>query len=260
MKLEAINLSCGYNGKSVTEHVDFTVRSGEICCLLGPNGAGKTTLFKTILRLLKPIDGRVLIDGTDIQTWNARKMAKHMAYVAQYHTPPFPYIVRDVIMLGRINSVGYFGKPSEKDNRIVDGVIGLLGIDDLADRAYTDISGGERQLVMIGRALAQEPGMLVLDEPTASLDYGNVVRVIKLIKRLQKHGFGIIMTTHSPDQAFMCNSNVVLLDKHKPPSFGSVTEIITEKNLNSVYGVDVRVFEYIARNGERRRICSPEIG
>ncbi len=258
MKLEAKNLSCGYGNRVVLERVNFEVETGQICCLLGPNGAGKTTLFKTLLKLMKPLDGTVRIDGEDVAGWSPSKMAKYTAYVSQYHVPPFPYLVKDVVLLGRMSSVGYFGQPKKQDYEIADQAMEDMGVYHLKDRVYTDISGGERQLVMIARALTQGSEMLVLDEPTASLDYGNMVRVIKKIIELRDKGYGVIMTTHSPDQAFMCNSTAVLLQRSKPVLAGSIIDVITEKNLKDAYGVDVKIVEFAHPNGKIMRMCAPD--
>lgn len=258
MKIQLQDVSCGYSDKkNVLEHISFQVNTGEICCILGPNGVGKTTLFKTVLRLMKPTGGRILIDGEELNKLTPGQMAKSMAYVSQYHVPPFPYVVKDVVMLGRIGSVRYFGQPSKLDKEITEQAMEDMGIHHLRNEVYTDISGGERQLVMIARALAQEPQFLVLDEPTASLDYGNMVRVMQKIKSLREKGYGIIMTTHSPDQAFMCESKVALLQRNAPVKFGDAADIITRKNLYEAYKVDVRVVEFVTKNGERIRMCAP---
>lgn len=260
MKLEVINVSCGYSKDiNILERVNFEVNTGEICCLLGPNGVGKTTLFKTILKLMRPNNGQIMIDGQSIERWPASKLSKYLAYVSQFHIPPFPYIVKDVVLLGRMNSVGYFGQPKKYDYEIVDQAMVDMGIEKLKDKVYTDISGGERQLVMIARALAQEPKMLVLDEPTASLDYGNMVRVMKKIISLKEKGYGVIMTTHVPDQAFMCDSKVVLLQRNAPIIFGKAGDVITHKNLNDAYKIDVKVMEFINDAGKPTRICVPLI-
>lgn len=258
MKLELRDVACGYSAeKNVLEHVSFGINTGEICCLLGPNGVGKTTLFKTILNLMKPASGAVYINGQDISRWSSAELSKHLAYVSQFHVPPFPYIVKDVVLLGRIGSLGYFGQPKKRDYEIVEKAMEEMGISHLKEKAYTDISGGERQLVMIAKALAQEPEMLVLDEPTASLDYGNTIRVMKKVKALKDRGYGVIMTTHSPDQAFMCESKVALLQKDRPVIFGSAQDVITRRNLQDAYHVDVRVIELADKSGKRIRMCVP---
>lgn len=257
MKLEIRNLACGYEKRPVLHRVSFTVCTGEICCLLGPNGVGKTTLFKTILGLLKPMEGQILIDGEDTAHWTAAKLARHLAYVSQEHQPPFPYQVKDVVIMGRISRAGYTGKLSRLDYSVAMEAMNDMGIAHLAERPYTDVSGGERQLVMVARALAQQPKWLVMDEPTANLDYGNMVRVISRIRALRDKGYGIIMTTHSPDQAFLCDANVALLRQDCAMSFGPAPQIITERTMGEVYGIDVRVVEFYDRNNRLVRMCAP---
>ncbi len=261
MKLEMRNVDCGYPGfPPVLKNVSFSVETGEICCLLGPNGVGKSTLFKTILSLLKPVSGQILIDSISTAKWSSRKLAKYLGYVSQFHVPPFPYKVKDVVLLGRVNNTGYFSQPSAYDYEIVEAAMADMGISHLRDRAYTDISGGERQLVMIARVLAQEPKILVMDEPTANLDYGNMVRVINKLRMLKEKGYGIIMTTHSPDQAFMCDSSVVLLQNRGPLTFGPAVDVITEENMRSAYGIDVKIVEFVDTYGRLVRMCSPLLG
>lgn len=258
MKLELRHVDCGYpNFPPVLKDANFQVESGEICCLLGPNGVGKTTLFKTILRLIKPLKGEIRIDGEDCAKWSMRRMAQTMAYVAQLHVPPFPYLVKDVVLLGRVASTGYFRQPSPTDLQVAETAMEDMGVMHLKDRAYTDISGGERQLVLIARALAQEPRLLVLDEPTASLDYGNTVRVINKVRSLKNKGLAVILTTHSPDQAFQCESNVVLLQRGEPMQFGAAATVITERNMRNAYGTRIKVIEYVSEKGRPMRMCAP---
>lgn len=258
MKLEVRDASCGYDRRRpALTNVNLAVSSGEVLCVLGPNGVGKSTLFKSILGLIPLLGGQALIDGEDISRWSPARMADVAAYVAQSHTPPFPYQVKDVVMLGRVSKVGPTGTPGVEDVRVVEGAMEDMGIRDLRDVPYTDISGGELQLVMIARALAQQPKMLVLDEPTAALDYGNVVRVIGKVRELAARGYAVVMTTHSPDHAFMCDSKVALLQRGLPMVFGDATDVITERNMRQAYGINVRVVEFANPGGGVTRMCAP---
>lgn len=257
MKLEAKDIACGWEkGKPVQRYVSFSVESGEICCILGPNGCGKSTLLKTMMGLIPRMAGKATIDGHSVRSLSPKQRASAMAYVSQGHTPPFTYRVRDVVLLGRIGSVG-LGQPAARDVQIADNALADMGVLDLADRMYTDISGGELQLVMIARALTQKPQLLVLDEPTAALDYGNAMRVIGKVRELAERGYGVLMTTHSPDHAFMLDSNVVLLQRAKPMQFGRAVDVITEKNMRDAYGIDVETKEFLTRDGGVVRMCAP---
>lgn len=258
MKLEVRELSCGYEASSpILKNVSFSVNSGEICCILGPNGVGKSTLFKSILKLIKPLSGKVFINDEDISGWNPKKMSQIMAYVSQSHTPPFPYLVKEIVMIGRMGKIGMLGQPSKKDYELVDKIIEEMKIGHLKNKVYTEISGGERQLLMIAKALAQEPQILILDEPTANLDYGNMIHVIETIRDLADNGICVIFTTHLPEQAFMCNAKTALLIRNEPVIFGDAVTTITEKNLNRAYQADIKILEVFDHEGEALRICSP---
>lgn len=257
MKLEAKDLACGWEkGEPVQRYASFTVQNGEVCCILGPNGCGKSTMLKTLMGLLPRLGGSVTVDGRDVAKMSPKERSAAMAYVSQGHNPPFAYRVRDVVLLGRTGRLG-LGQPSARDLQIVDNALADMGVLDLADRLYTDISGGELQLVMIARALAQQPQLLVLDEPTAALDYGNAMRVVGKVRELAEMGYGVIMTTHSPDHAFMLDSNVVLLQRDRPMQFGRAVDVITEKNMRDAYGVEVETKEFLTRDGGIVRMCAP---
>jgi iron complex transport system ATP-binding protein len=257
MKLEIANAVCGYGNKTVLKDISVKVESGELLCLLGPNGVGKTTFFKSILGFLKLQGGDITINGENIKKWSRRKLAQIIGYVPQAHIPPFPFKVIDVVTMGRTAHMGSFSSPSEKDTAIAEEALKSLGVYFLKDRIYTEISGGERQMVLIARALTQQPQILVLDEPTSNLDFGNQVRVLEQINRLVQKGMGVIMTSHFPDHAFLCSGKVALMKRNNDFVVGSADEVITEENLRSAYGVDVKITSTTNNRGEYIRSCVP---
>lgn len=258
MKLELRDLACGYEaGRPVIKNITFDLEEGDICALLGPNGVGKTTLFKTILSLIKPLAGQVCIDGDDISKWIPKKRSRYLAYVAQAHVPSFPYLVKDIAMMGRIGQTSATGQPSRKDFEIVEQALEDVGIRHLRDKVYTEISGGERQLLMIAKALGQEPKILIMDEPTANLDYGNMILVMDCIRMLAEKGLCVIFTTHMPDQAFMCQAKTAMLFRNDPLVFGSCNRVITKENLYKAYQTDIDILEVLDSRGNPVRVCAP---
>lgn len=243
MKLAVGALRCGYPGHPVTEAITFSVETGEALYLLGPNGSGKTTLFKTILGLLPRLDGAIAIDGTDTASWTRARLARALAYVPQAHSPPFPYTVHDVVLTARTAHLGIFGQPSRRDVTIADDAIETLGLTHLAQARYTEISGGERQLVLIARAVAQQSRFLVLDEPTSNLDFGNQVKVLNKVRELTSRGYGLLVTTHLPDHAFLCASRVALLSGGRLIDIGMPDNVLTETRLKQTYGVNLKIAE-----------------
>jgi iron complex transport system ATP-binding protein len=262
MRLTLNDVSIGYDTQEpLQRYVNFSVESGEVCCLLGPNGCGKTTLVRSILGMMPLLGGRVSIDGADITTWSAQRLSKQVAYVAQRASQPFPYEVRDVVMLGRVGqSRGLSGQPDKHDYNIVENAMREMGIYHLRAKSFLDISGGELQLVMFARALAQEPELLILDEPTAALDYGNAVHVIDTVRSLAKKGYAVMMITHNPDHAFMTKANVALFTRYGPMKFGDANSIITRENIQEAYGVGVKLVEFTHENKEIMRMCAPVFG
>lgn len=255
MKLEVKNISYRYEQRPILNNVSFSLNSGEMLSLLGPNGTGKTTLFKVILGLLKAEKGNILIDGTDLKTMSRAKIAGLIGYVPQNHIPPFAFKVTDVILMGRTAHLKAFTSPSQKDLEIALEVMDILKIGYLKDKLYTEISGGERQLVLIARALAQKPKFLIMDEPTSNLDFGNQIKVLKHIKHLSDHGLAILISTHHPDHALRYATKVALLNNTHLQHIGRPEEMITEKNMSDIYGVDVRIADAFITQERPVKVC-----
>jgi iron complex transport system ATP-binding protein len=243
MTLGIERLAFGYPGRTVGRDVSFRVESGRVVALLGPNGGGKTTLFKTILGLLRPHGGAVRIDGEDVAAWPRRRLAQAIAFVPQSHLAYFPFQVLDVVVMGRAAHLGAFAAPGARDTEIAMAALQRLGIASLAERAYTRISGGERQLVLLARALAQEARLIVMDEPTASLDFGNQVRALQTIRQLAAGGFGVLFSTHAPEHTFLCADETALLHGGRLVGFGPPRAVVTAETLRLLYGVDVAVVD-----------------
>lgn len=257
MELTVCDAACGYDGKPVLSNVTLSLRQGEIVCILGPNGIGKTTLFRSVLGFLPLLGGKILLDGREREQLSQKEFSKAVGYVPQGHEPPFPYTVPDVVVMGRAAHLKSFETPGIREYRIADKVLEALGISYLREKIYTQISGGERQMVLIARALAQGPRLLVMDEPTANLDFGNQIRVLQCVRRLSASGLGVLMTTHNPDHAFLCCDRVILLTREREVLEGSVEEIVTEENLRRAYGVEVRISETRTESGKIVRSCVP---
>ena len=257
MRLELKDAACGYGKKAVLEHVSLSVESGELVCLLGPNGVGKTTLFKSIMGFLKLMGGSIELDGRNRAAIPQREFSKIVGYVPQSHEPPFPFSVMDVVVMGRTAHLKGFSSPTHEDFVIAENMLERLGATYLRDEVYTNISGGERQMVLIARALTQTPDLLVMDEPTANLDYGNQVKVLRTIRQLSDSGIGVLMTSHNPDHAFLCCTRAVLIDREGRVRSGAVDEVVTEQSLRDAYGVNVRIAESSDDAGGTVRTCVP---
>jgi len=254
MELELRKVSCGYDGRAIVRNVSLTVRSGDVLCLLGPNGVGKTTLFKSILGLLPILGGQILIDGEDVRDWSRRRFARKVGYVAQAHAPPFPFKVIDVVAMGRAAHVGAFASPSAHDVDFADGVLATIGLGQLRNAVYTRISGGERQLVLIARALAQDPAFLFMDEPTSNLDYGNQVKILGHVLELTRNrGLGVVMTTHNPNDALIYASAVVAMGAKGQFITGNPQQLITKELLDELYRVSVKMIPV----SDHLSICVP---
>lgn len=258
--LEARDLAIGYGATEVGAGLSLSVNAGDILCLLGPNGCGKTTLFRTLLGLLPALSGEVLLGGTPIAAQRRAEIARQIAYVPQAHAPPFPFEALEVVLMGRTARLGAFGQPGQRDRDAAMRALQQLGIGDLAHRDYSRLSGGQRQLVLIARALAQDATLIVMDEPTASLDFGNQAQVLAqvaaLVSGAAAEGRGVILSTHDPDQAFALDARVLLMKDGRPHADGTADDVLTAANLSHVYGLPVSV----ETTGSGRKVCLPSIG
>jgi iron complex transport system ATP-binding protein len=241
--LGASDLSFGFPGRTVGAGVDFALAPGEVLCLLGPNGGGKTTLIRTLLGLLPPQAGLVRLNEKALQEHSRKEIAQLVGYVPQAHAGAFAYSVLEMVLMGRTAHMSLFAAPSTRDREAALHAIDTLGITCLAERAFTEISGGERQLALIARALAQAPRVLVMDEPTSSLDFGNQVRVLGQARRLAASGIAVLMSSHQPDHALQYADRALLLGEGKALALGPPREVITPDSLKRLYGVDVRIVE-----------------
>lgn len=233
------DVSIGYSiSQRVGAGINLQVWPHEVLCLLGPNGSGKSTLFKTLLGLLPPLAGQITVMGQPLALWSRQELAQKIAYVPQAHAAVFAFSVLEVVLMGRTASVGLFASPSAHDREIACQCLEQVGMLHLQHRPYTQISGGERQLVLIARALSQQPALLVMDEPTASLDFGNQLRVLSHIQALREQGMSIFLCTHQPDHAHHVADRIALFRQGALQAVGVCAQIMTAANLAKLYDLD----------------------
>ena len=247
-------LAYGHPGRTLGRDIDLDVQTGEVLCVLGPNGGGKTTLFRTLLGLLPTHAGTIALSGKPLDAYKPAERAKLMAYVPQAGNGTFAFTVHEVVLMGRTAHLGLFASPGAKDIAAANAAINELNIAHLADKSFTQISGGERQLALIARALAQASPLLILDEPTASLDFGNQTLILNEIRRLKASGRSVLFCTHDPDHALQCADRALLLHRGNVLALGIPREVVTAANLKTLYGVDVELIESPTRG---QPFCRP---
>ncbi len=254
MGIEVEDLCYSYGKRRVLRGLSFTVADGEFLSILGPNGVGKSTLFRCVLGLLRPESGRVLIDGRDVGALSPRELSRHVAYIPQNSAPAFNFSVEDIVLMGASGRLGSLGVPGKKEVERVHAALKKLGIAELWDRCFHHLSGGERQLVIIARALVQDAAILMLDEPTASLDYGNQIQVLSQARRLTEEGYTVIQTTHDPETAYMFSDRILAMKDGGVLVHSRPEDAITSKNMTELYGLDVEVKSLC---NDRLRVCAP---
>ncbi|HCL6186638.1 TPA: ABC transporter ATP-binding protein [Proteus mirabilis] len=231
----AKQLTIGYKTTPLIQNLSFYIKQGQIVCLLGANGCGKTTLMRTLLGLLPSLAGHIIIEGKEISKWSPTDLAKVIAYVPQATHLPFSFKVIDMVIMGRGAHISFFSMPSSQDKAMAMETLEMLSLSHLAHRTFDTLSGGEKQLVLIARALVQQPKLLIMDEPAASLDFGNQIKLINQIKTLKALGISVFMSTHHPQHAALLADEVILLTPHRHVLQDKL--LLTPEHLAQLYNV-----------------------
>ncbi len=237
-----------HNKATILKGISFRALRGEITTILGPNGSGKTTLFKCIAGIWKPIKGNIVWDGKKINDLSLKERARIFSIVPQDHRPSFSYSVLDVVITGRVSYLSRFSSPKDSDYQIAKNSLKKLGIYHLKNRSYTKISGGERQLVLIARALTQNSPIMLLDEPISHLDFNNQIKILRLIKKLSRErNISIVMSLHDPNLAMNFSDRVIIIKNGVKLKEGHPDRVITEETIREIYGVDVIILSFYGK-------------
>lgn len=256
---KANNIYFKYTDHWVVEDISFNIRDGEFFGIIGPNGSGKSSLLKLISRICMPQEGRISLRETDISLLGRDELSKTVSYVPQESSFLFPYTVAEVVSLGRIPHMKGRLFEDSHDQKVVEDAMRLVGIDNLRDRTITDISGGEKQRVIIARALAQEPDILIMDEPTTSLDIGHQLEIFNLLSRLNtEKKLTIIISLHDLNLGSLYCHRIMLMNRARISAIGTPLEVITEKNIRDVYGCNVIVDKHPVAGTPRVSLISED--
>lgn len=255
MTIEVKNLSFAYKTGEVLKGITFDASEGSLLCVIGKNGAGKSTLFRCILGLLNDYKGNILIDGVAADTLSARALAKKVSYIPQNHSTVFSFSVLDMVTMGTTIHLGRFENPGKKQRIAAEAALEMMNVRHLRNRNFSSISGGEQQLVLIARAIAQQTKILIMDEPCSNLDYGNQIKVMKAVKNLSKQGYLVIQSTHNPEHVFLFADLALVILEGRVGAMGRAEEILTEELLKKVYGIHVNLHEI---TGRHLKLCVPD--
>lgn len=238
--------------REVLRGIDLEIERGDVLSVLGPNGAGKSTLLGCMMNLYRPTGGTVKLDGHSIDGMSARELAKKVSFVPQSYRPAFGYSVLEFVTMGRAPMISALGRPGEGDRRAAMEALEKMGIESLAQRSFTEISGGEMQQATIARAIVRKPELILFDEPTAHLDFGNQLRTLRVIKRLSEEGYTVVITTHNPDHAILLGGRAAILDREGRLISGLTGDIVNEENLSRIYNSEIKI-RFVPEAG--RRVC-----
>ena len=250
------NLAAGYGKKHILSNIYVDINEGEFTCLLGKNGTGKTTFFKTLLGLIPSLQGNIYYKGQNMLDLKPAEQANIISYVPQAHGTPFPYKVIDVVIMGQYtHTKSWFGKPNKENRHVAMACLEELSIQHLAHKTFSKISGGEKQMVMIARAMAQRPKFIAMDEPTSNLDLGNQQQVLNTVMKLRDSGYGVIMNTHSPEQALNYADKVILLKNGKIAACGKPTKVLNSELVSNLYNTNIEMVKTKTGDGCTRHFC-----
>lgn len=239
--IKASQIGFSYGNGYLFRNLDFSVEKGRILAILGPNGAGKTTLLKILLRSLKLSEGEITVEGQAIEKFKERELFQMLSYVPQNRNLPGSFTALETVLLGLTSKLALFRSPGEKEVEKAEETLEKLGVLSLKDRRVEELSGGETQMILMARALARDPKILILDEPESGLDFRNQLRVLETIKHLKEAGVSVIFNTHYPEHAFRYADTAVLLYGDTRSRFGAVDEIMTVENIREAFGVEVAI-------------------
>ena len=256
MNLSVYSLCFSYHTAPLLRDIRFSLYTGSFVCVLGKNGAGKSTLFQCILNLQKNYTGTISLDGKDIKNFKEKELAKSIAYIPQLHKQNFSFSVFDTVLMGTTASLSPFSTPKEEQKETAMEALRLMNMEKYASRSFSHLSGGEQQMVLIARALAQQAPILIMDEPCSSLDYGNQIRLLKKLKQLSALGYLVLLSTHNPEHAFLFADKVLVLHNGTAMALGSPKEVLTASLLEEIYSIPIQLY---TSSDVPQPVCIPKI-